>query len=281
MKRLVLLLLFMLLSMSAFATGQACDIIYIDGQRWLLMGRPVDADSVLYHSLQARLPKETVESTDNWDGFIGHWSLVGQHLILDSVTVDVDRDGKEVEIALHDKIMRRVFKKYYAGGHIEASWFTGKLRLGQGREIYYEHMAWVRNYERERLLTVENGIVINDQIFDNHIVVEGFDIDTLKWSDERERFLEGFRPKMAEYPALDTINTLYFIVYDMAIDSTGRLIDAKIRWLAASGIEPITELQLAFKTYLMDIYPWRLWTINGELRPRVTTWSVPLLKRKR
>ena len=36
-----------------------------------------------------------------------------------------------------------------------------------------------------------------------------------------------------------------------------------------------------FKAYLMDIYPWRLWTINGELRPRVTTWSVPLLKRKR
>ena len=44
------------MSLSAYATGQEGDVIYIDGIQWELLGKPVYADSTLSRTLKEALP---------------------------------------------------------------------------------------------------------------------------------------------------------------------------------------------------------------------------------
>lgn len=46
------------ISLSTYATAQEGDVIYIDGVQWILLGKPVYADSVLSRELKEALPKE-------------------------------------------------------------------------------------------------------------------------------------------------------------------------------------------------------------------------------
>lgn len=85
MKKILTCIQFLLLAIAANATGQEGDIIYIDGTRWELLGRPVSRDSVLYHHLKAVLPSNRSISTANWDGFTAYWSIVQDVLCLDSI----------------------------------------------------------------------------------------------------------------------------------------------------------------------------------------------------
>ena len=134
MKRITLYLLFTVLWASVFATGQQCDIIYVGGQQWFLKGRPICCDSLLYKSLNERLPEHRAQSTANWDGFVGYWSVQGGTLFLDSVMVYlIEENLKEKTVALPDTIMQTVFAKYYSGKRIFASWVTANLNIGQGK----------------------------------------------------------------------------------------------------------------------------------------------------
>ena len=116
MKRLALYLLFTVLWASVFATGQECDIIYVGGQQWLLKGRPICYDSLLCKSLMERQLEDRAQSTANWDGFVGYWSIQDGTLFLDSVTVYfIEENLKEKTVALSDTTMHAVFAKYYYG----------------------------------------------------------------------------------------------------------------------------------------------------------------------
>ena len=75
MKRVLLFIQYLILAITVNATGQDGDIIYIDGTRWELLGRPICVDSLLYHDLRAVLPSERSILTSNWDGFTGYWSI--------------------------------------------------------------------------------------------------------------------------------------------------------------------------------------------------------------
>ena len=69
MKKILICIQFLLLTTVAYATGQESNVIYINGTRWALLGRPVCRDYLLYHHLMAVLPAERQISTANWDGF--------------------------------------------------------------------------------------------------------------------------------------------------------------------------------------------------------------------
>lgn len=51
-KRYSIVILFLFVSLYIKATGQSCDVIYINGEQWWLMARPIDKDSALYTRLR-------------------------------------------------------------------------------------------------------------------------------------------------------------------------------------------------------------------------------------
>lgn len=287
MKRLLLLLLMALAPMMVFATGQASDIVYIDGQRWWLMGRPVGADSILYVNLQARLPELVQESTGNWDRFVGCWSLDGEWLVLDSIVCTVYEDStymKYYEMSLSTETMREVFGNYYRDGKIVATWLTDTIRLTRGKRIFYEHTGWNRHYETEMMLEVSEGRVVGRTLYRNRMVVDGFyfdeDAPPEKWSE----FKKGFLPVIEKYHVFDTLSVIGIYVSRGVVDSLGNMTDVKVEVMYSNyKSNPMPELTDAlvreFKQYLMSIRPWRVWYLNGEYTSLWQGWIIPFRKR--
>ena len=256
--------LFTLASTVAFATGQAGDVIYIDGQEWVLLGRPVGYDSVLYSRVVAALPGERSQSTANWDGFQGYWSLDGDRLILDSVVVEVPGDVYYKEYALRQEVMREVFGDYYRGGRIVAAWVTGVLRVAQGKMLLYQHDAWVRHYETEMLLEVEQGSVAKRTLYHNRMVVDGLSLDENTNDTQWEAFTDGFLPILRQHRELDTVDKVYFVLRNCVADSLGHITDIDVEVRYKGRRENVTEVAEEFRQYMMNFYPWRTMLINGE-----------------
>ena len=85
MRRLIFFFTLVFVSLNIYATGQDGDLIYIDGKQWVLLGKPVYADSILAKDLISALPKERSYSTANWDGYTAYWSIQEDKLCLDSL----------------------------------------------------------------------------------------------------------------------------------------------------------------------------------------------------
>lgn len=273
---LVLTALFTLASTVAFATGQASDVIYIDGQRWMLLGRPVGYDSVLYSRVVAALPEERSQSTANWDGFLGYWSLDGDRLILDSVTFDVPEDGDYDEYALNEAVMHEVFGNYYRGGRIVATWVTGVLRVAQGEMLLYQHDGWVRHYETEMLLEVEQGRVAKRTLHHNRMVVDGLCLDEYKNDTQWAAFRDGFLPILRQHRELDTVDKVYFMLRNCVADSLGHITDIDVQVRYRGRKDNVTEVAEEFKQYIMSFYPWRVMRINGEYIAIWHSWTFPI-----
>lgn len=60
-KRYSIVILFLFVFLYIKATGQSCDVIYINGEQWWLMARPIDKDSALYARLRDFLPKNSAK----------------------------------------------------------------------------------------------------------------------------------------------------------------------------------------------------------------------------
>jgi hypothetical protein len=45
-----------------------------------------------------------------------------------------------------------------------AEWFSGELRIPEGDLVEYDHMGYASRYERNLLISVENGVVVGTRI---------------------------------------------------------------------------------------------------------------------
>lgn len=233
--KVLLLLLLALAPVVAFATGQEDDIIYIDGQQWGLMGRPVTDDSTLYANLRALLPEDRVISTANYDGFTCYWSLNGDWLVLDSVGYRIYNEKASfcdedyfIGESLSREALHEVFKDYFRDGKIVATWVTDTLRTERGELIRYVHMGWDRDCEMEMFLEVKEGHVDKRTLYHNRVVVDGFDVDRCTPEQWRE-FKDGFLPVLRKYHELDSVKECYFEVGRCVVDSLGNLLDAEVK----------------------------------------------------
>ena len=276
MKRILLSVVFCLACLSAFATGQESDVIYYRGQRWWLLARPADADSLLSDALAKSLPQDRCKSTANWGGYVGYWSVCGDMLVLDSIGIENLKDGECVDATLPKSFIQQVFKAYDEKGVVVARWYSGTLRLAQGNRIRYEHDGWNRNYETEVVLTVRNGSVVDSIEYHNRIVCEGFDIESIS-IQSWDSLQQGFRPILKKYPQLQGKERIYFMVSDFTVDTQGNLIDiAKIVCHAQLDDELEQQLALVFKHFLMSIHPWKVLYINGKYILPHNSWSIPI-----
>jgi len=67
---------------------------------------------------------------------------------------------------------------------IEASWYTGKLRIPSGEMLQYVHMGYGTRYEKEIVLNVKKGRVVKKKIINNRGKM--FNEDKLKRKELRK-----------------------------------------------------------------------------------------------
>ncbi|GJG27357.1 hypothetical protein PRRU23_10570 [Segatella bryantii] len=255
------------------ATGQDGDIIYIDGTRWELLGRPICVDSLLYHDLRAVLPSERSILTSNWDGFTGYWSIKQNVLYLDSIrTVHSDSDTKDyMGSCIPAATLFRVFKKHVAGDCIVGSWLTKNIRVAKGKVINYQHIGFERNYEDEQIISIDKGVVTGKKVYHNY-VIDGFSFDKVKDNAELRRL---FPIHVEQYPELANAKRIVFCINKARVNSQGNLVECEVKVLNPSDNQQLgTEMEGLLKAY----HPWKVSFINGEFRAvGIDGWSFPYL----
>lgn len=262
MKRLFIFITLTLMSLTMYATGQEGDIIYIDGEQWELLGKPIYADSVLSRELKNALPKERGINTANWAGYTAYWSIQQEKLYLDSIRyVIYDSAQKSRTECLPSKAMRRIFKKYTSRKRIVATWFNNEIRVAKGKQLYYVHEGYTRNYEHERVISIEQGKVCGTKDYQNY-VVDGFSFDKYRPNNKAELH-EKFPLHIEQYPELADVKRILFNIKRARVDAQGNLVECEVKVLRPNDNPRLAaEMAEAMKAYR----PWRVMFINGEYR---------------
>lgn len=260
MKRLFIFITLTLMSLTMYATGQEGDIIYIDGEQWELLGKPIYADSVLSRELKKALPKERGINTANWAGYTAYWSIQQEKLYLDSIRyVIYDSAQKSRTECLPSKAMRRIFKKYASRKRIVATWFNNEIRVAKGKQLYYVHEGYIRNYEHERVISIEQGKVCGTKDYQNY-VVDGFSFDKYRPNNKAE-LREKFPLHIEQYPELADVKRILFNIKRARVDAQGNLVECEVKVFRPNDNPRLAaEMAEAMKAYR----PWRVMFINGE-----------------
>ncbi len=262
MKRLFIFIALTLMSLTMYATGQEGDIIYIDGEQWVLLGKPVYADSVLSSELKNALPKERGISTSNWAGYTAYWSIQQEKLYLDSIRYMIYESAQNSRTeCLPSKAMRRIFKKYVSRKRIVATWFNNEIRVAKGKQLYYVHEGYTRNYEHERVISIEQGKVCGTKDYQNY-VVDGFSFDKYRPNNKAE-LCEKFPLHIELYPELADVKRIVFNIKRARVDAQGNLVECEVKVFRPNDNPRLAaEMAEAMKAYR----PWRVMFINGEYR---------------
>ena len=266
----------MLLALTAYATGQDGDVIYINGERWELLGRPICLDSTLYHTLKDELPSNRPIVKSNWDGFTTYWSIDKDKLNLDSVRCEAYDPNVKAVVgeSIPSKTLYSIFNRYSTGNRIVASWVSGKFRVAKGKVIYYQHTAFERNYEEETILDLNHGEVIEMNAYHN-FVKDGFAFDKLQQNGTQEMLRKILPLHIEHYPELAHVKRLIFRVKRARIDEKGILLECDVQ-VVKPDVNPklATEIAEALKTY----HPWKVYYINGEYRALgIENWFIPYI----
>jgi hypothetical protein len=92
-----------------------------------------------------------------WRRYVGHWEIKNDRLYL----VDIKAHWKNgTPVRLHELFPGR-FEKIFA------DWFTGTIQCPQGELLNYVHMGFSSTYERDLLLDIEDGVLVNSHVRDN------------------------------------------------------------------------------------------------------------------
>ena len=140
-------------------TAQTPEILIYEGQRHALCDLPLDD----YFARERVQPDFRFTSTALWRGYVGTWEIVDGRLYLIELEGQL-RGGSEVSLETFFPHARdRVF----------ADWYSGTLRVPQGRMLDYEHVAFASVYERDLLIEIEQGVVQRTTVRQNGTAESG------------------------------------------------------------------------------------------------------------
>jgi len=142
----------------ALVTGQAADIIFYEGQKRALYSNPLED----YYRDERKRPNFMIEpntvSSDNWRGYIATWEIKDNTLYMTNIESWIGRRRATLE---------SLFGSKCRNGRVEAAWFSGDLRIPDGKQLQYVHMGYGSVYERDIILTVEAGKITKTVTIDN------------------------------------------------------------------------------------------------------------------
>ena len=135
---------------AALATTQSSDILYLNGQKHSLETLPLEQ----YYGPGNPRPKFHAPNTATWRGYIATWEVNRGILHLKAIRAWIDH--REVGL-------EALFPGHK--GPVAATWFTGKLRVPQGKvlKLAVPHPI----YEKYLMITVEKGRVVRQEVIDN------------------------------------------------------------------------------------------------------------------
>ena len=280
-KGLMAITFLLMLPLSAKATGQTGDIIYIDGEKWSLLGKPLNYNDELYTKLNEFLPTNRNWSTANWSGYTGCWEIVYGRLYLKKVVAHMyDKLLKtEWDITYDANDLKELFAPYYTVHGISAEWYSNKaVTAGRGECIRYIHDAYDRNYAEELVMTFEKGEVVKEEYWRNKKMTDGWDLRDGGGVKVMKLF------PYEQFPELDKeLVVVYFKNVTVSADGKFMDCDADLYWSKDKHRDKNSNhpIVAAFKETMRKVYPWETFYIHGKyMINHGSRFSIPLNKRR-
>lgn len=127
-----------------------------------------------YFTMGGKNPGFEFTCTALWRGYVGSWEIVVDRLYLVGLSGTLE-DGTEATLAsIFPGFPDRVF----------AHWYTGTIRIPQGKMLEYVHMGYGSSYERDLLLEIERGVVVATRVQHNGVAEsdgapEGYEVGAM------------------------------------------------------------------------------------------------------
>ncbi len=165
MEKLFPLALVLLLSFEAFATAQAPDVLIYDNKIYDLYANPLET----FYKNQLDRPSFSISpglivSTGNWRGYVATWEIEEGTLYLRGIDSWLC-DAKGEKCKKTD--LKELFGDQCIKGKVKANWFSGQLKIPNGKQLQYVHMGYGSIYERDIILTVDAGKITGKKVVDN------------------------------------------------------------------------------------------------------------------
>ena len=267
-QRLIIGIVLMLHATAVSATGQQGDVIYIDGERWTLLARPLfQLEERLYEKVEKLLPQGRAKSTSNWHGFVAHWLLKDSCLYLDKIEV--------ASRYIKSDSLKTVLGSYSTPDGIFAGWCNSWLRVGRGKVTRYVHSGFDRDMEEEYTLVIEGGKMIYKDTSPPRLAKEGLQLfaeDLLFSVSETFRF--------EDFKEMDNEKRMQVFMEGMKVDADGRMLDVVVSVkIGETFIDDRTHpLVMKLENIMKSIYPWEVYEVSGKYRTRYASYSFYMFK---
>ena len=135
-------------------TAQIAESLIYEGREVSMCATPLDD----YFAFGGNRPNfDTWRCTALWRGYVGSWEILNGHLYIIGLHGELE-DGSLVTLAdVFPDFPDRAF----------AHWYSGTLRIPEGRQIEYVHMGFGSTYESDLFIEIERGVVVGTRIQHN------------------------------------------------------------------------------------------------------------------
>ncbi len=134
-------------------TAQIAERLHYQGEDMAMCTNPLGQ----YFSMGGINPTFRSNCTALWRGYVGRWEVIDDRLYLVELNGNLE-NGTEVTLeTLFPGFPDKVF----------AHWYSGTIRLPQGRQLKYVHMGYGSSFERDLLLEVEKGVIKTSRVRQN------------------------------------------------------------------------------------------------------------------
>ena len=156
-------------------TAQIPEVLQFEGRSHAMCTEPLED----YFALTGIKSPFEANCSALWRGYIGTWEIREQRLYL------VGLKGRTYEGA--ELTLGSLFPGH--GGRVYAHWYSGTVRLPEGKLLEYFHGGYASTYERDRLLRIEKGVLVQTSVQRNGEATgadaagedEGYEVAAMTW----------------------------------------------------------------------------------------------------
>jgi hypothetical protein len=133
-------------------TAQQGERLFYKGEEYIMATEPLE---YFLSKINIIRPGDFGMCTSCWRGYIGTWEIDDHKLFLVGLEGCPTKESTDLNYVFPNQ--EKIF----------ANWFSGCIRIPFGKMLEYIHMGYASTFEKDIILTLENGVVIHEEEIDN------------------------------------------------------------------------------------------------------------------
>ena len=134
-------------------TAQIAERLHYQGEDVAMCTNPLSD----YFAMGGVNPRFESNCTALWRGYVGSWEIVDDRLYLVGLSGTIEGGADATLATIFPDFPDRVF----------AHWYSGTIRIPQGKQLEYVHMGYGSTFERDLFLDIERGVIMATRVRHN------------------------------------------------------------------------------------------------------------------